>query len=199
MQSPLTRHPGLIAWGAGGFFLFCLVAFGGRRPYVPNNDLWAPIFVTYFVLLLCLLAYVLFGYRQSDPRYKYGWKRAQKEWLLGRKMPAVQAVLALPVAAAVLAWFLLMPTEVVLGAVAQAIAAPTERLSATCLTSYRNKLRGPVNELKIGSQMEIKLFGYDYLCGNRVGAPIPNAVHEVVLVARSSALGLWVTRVEFVR
>lgn len=197
MRPPFVRRSAVVAWGLAGLLLVSLVVFGGRRPFIPNEALWTPFFCAYFFLSLSFLAYVLLGYRQSDPGYPYGWKAARKDWRSGRRAPAVNAVIALPVMAAPVAWFLLMPTEVALGAVAQALeSAPTQRLSATCQASYGNRLRGPVNELLVEGQRKVKLFGYGYLCGNRVGAPIPNAVHDIVLTARASALGLWVTNVE---
>lgn len=195
VRPSLPMRPALAMSGIAGLVVFS-IASGGRRPFVPNDALWAPLFWVYFFLLICLLSYVLFGYRQCDSLYPYGWKALRKQWHLGRKLPAVGAVAAIPAMAAPLAWFLLMPTEVALGIAAEAVGTRTERLSATCTTSYRNRMRGPVNELLIEGQREIKLFGFDYLCGNRVGAPVPDQVRDVVLVTRPSQLGLWVTHVE---
>lgn len=177
------------AWALAVISLIgAIVVAGGRQPFLPDGMLLIGLFAAYCCLAAVFCGYVLFFYRQSDPTYPYGWKRVRSK---GR-LSGVYAVAAIFPMAGVASWLFLMATEVTLGAVAGSLDGPDIRVAAKCVSSYRNKLRGPGNQITLASGKTVWLYGFPRLCGNQM-------MGDVVLVARSSILGLWVNRVEDAR
>jgi hypothetical protein len=88
---------------------------------------------------------------------------------------------------------------VALAPYAKAANVTQSRLAATCTKSYRLKYRGPVSEITLDGGNTIELYGFDYLCGNRLGNAIPNSVYRLYLIAKVTPVWMWVERLEVPR
>ena len=158
---------------------------GGSQPYIPDRTLNLTLYFIYFGLVFLFCLYVLFCYRQKDPTYKYGWKLAR---LKGR-IHGYLAVLCMFPMSAMAGYLLLFPTEIALAYVARVWESPMQTVSGVCESSYRYKLRGPGNEIKLLDGRTVRLYGYPMICGQQLTG-------IVVLTVRSSLIGMWVTRVD---
>jgi hypothetical protein len=183
------------AFLAGFSALLLFTAFGGSQPYVPAQGFFVGTFVFFVAALSVLLTYFVFFYRQKDKTWKYGWKLIRKE----RHKFKASSIISLPTAIVLLGYFLTMPAEVALGVGANILNEKRIVQYGKCITSYQNRLRGPVSEIELEGKEMIKLYGFDYLCGNRVGAPIQNAMSNVQLTGRQSWIGVWIDHIAPIR
>jgi hypothetical protein len=158
---------------------------GGSQPFILDSTFNLALYFVFFGAALLFCLYVLFLYRQKDPTYKFGWKLVR---LKGRTH-GVLAVLCMFPMAAMTGYLLLFPTEIALAYVARAWDSPMRTVSGVCESSYRYKLRGPGNEIKLLDGRTVRLYGYPMICGEQLTG-------SVVLTVRASPIGMWVTRVD---
>ena len=190
--------PRVLIWIAVSVLsLFLAWRVAGSIPFLGSSGLVLGCWIAAFVLLGTLLCYFLFAYRQSDDRWPGGWKAVRRHWK-GRKIrPLVAAIAVTPLLFALFSYLAAMVLQYGIAPfVASAISTKQESITVACVRSFRNRLQGPTNFVRLETDEEVRLIGVGYLCNEPYPAPRSRLGKTIVIEGRRSFLGLVVDRFE---